>query len=142
MFSWFPLFFPLRSPLYLPSGAEVEVHVWRLSDGRGRKVWYEWAAEAYLPTAPPAPASASDAHPAPIGAGALSPALPGGVGTPNGSLNGRPPLSPMMDANFSPMRSTFFGASAGAGDAQSQGRIKIGQTGLHNAAGVHSWVGL
>ncbi|KAJ3210152.1 hypothetical protein HDU67_005611 [Dinochytrium kinnereticum] len=36
MFSWFPLFFPLKK------GDWLDVHFWRLTDNR--KVWYEWAA--------------------------------------------------------------------------------------------------
>nr|KAJ3422013.1 Protein arginine N-methyltransferase 5 [Polyrhizophydium stewartii] len=40
MFSWFPIFFPIRVPLFLPRGSEVTVHFWRATDTR--KVWYEW----------------------------------------------------------------------------------------------------
>ncbi|OZJ05601.1 hypothetical protein BZG36_01481 [Bifiguratus adelaidae] len=40
MFSWFPIFFPLRQPINVPDGATVEIDFWRLSDER--KVWYEW----------------------------------------------------------------------------------------------------
>jgi type II protein arginine methyltransferase len=40
MFSWFPLFFPIRVPLYVPKGTEIDIHFWRCSDAR--KVWYEW----------------------------------------------------------------------------------------------------
>ncbi len=29
MFSWFPIFFPLREPVYVPAGATVEAHMWR-----------------------------------------------------------------------------------------------------------------
>ncbi|TPX59935.1 hypothetical protein PhCBS80983_g02169 [Powellomyces hirtus] len=42
MFSWFPIFFPLKSPLYLPANSYVDIHFWRLCDAR--KVWYEWTA--------------------------------------------------------------------------------------------------
>lgn len=136
MFSWFPIFFPLRQPLYLPSGAELDVHIWRLTEGRGRKVWYEWSAEVYLPTAAGGGGGGGG------GGGQLSPGVPGQVGTPTGSLNGRPPLSPMMDATFSPVRSTFLGGPEAQAGQAGQGRIKIGQSGLHNPAGVHSWVGL
>jgi len=52
MFSWFPLFFPLREPLYLPNTATLKVNMWRKTDvlggpngGGGGKVWYEWCAE-------------------------------------------------------------------------------------------------
>ncbi|CAM8967572.1 unnamed protein product [Rhodiola kirilowii] len=40
MFSWFPIFFPLRTPLLIPPGSRLEVHFWRCS--RPSKVWYEW----------------------------------------------------------------------------------------------------
>ena len=43
MFSWFPLYFPLKQPLCVPEGSTVNCSVWRRSDG-GR-VWYEWCAE-------------------------------------------------------------------------------------------------
>lgn len=43
MFSWFPLYFPLREPLRVPPGATVNCSIWRRSD-EGR-VWYEWCAE-------------------------------------------------------------------------------------------------
>jgi len=41
MFSWFPLYFPIRNPIYVPKGATVEVHFWR--NCNRTKVWYEWA---------------------------------------------------------------------------------------------------
>ena len=47
MFSWFPLYFPLREPMYLPSGASVSAHMWRKC-GNDR-VWYEWCAEVSTP---------------------------------------------------------------------------------------------
>ncbi|KAJ6819644.1 protein arginine N-methyltransferase 5 isoform X1 [Iris pallida] len=40
MFSWFPIFFPLRRPLCVPTGSPVEVHLWRCCSPT--KVWYEW----------------------------------------------------------------------------------------------------
>lgn len=40
MFSWFPIFFPLRKPIYVPAGSPVEVHMWRCC--AATKVWYEW----------------------------------------------------------------------------------------------------
>ncbi|KAJ9648145.1 hypothetical protein H2199_001923 [Coniosporium tulheliwenetii] len=46
MISWFPIFFPLKTPMYLPDGAEVEVSMWRQTDDR--KVWYEWLVEAFV----------------------------------------------------------------------------------------------
>ncbi|KAK4688901.1 type II protein arginine methyltransferase, partial [Tremellales sp. Uapishka_1] len=126
MFSWFPLFFPIKSPLYLPSNAELDVNLWRLVDSRSRKVWYEWHAEVFLPLA----------------------TVGGGGGPPSGgSMNGSTSFlggggagggqpSPMMDAPYSP------NVAMGTGTAAEVGRIKIGQTTLHNAGGVSSWVGL
>jgi protein arginine N-methyltransferase 5 len=149
MFSWFPLFFPFRQPLYLPSGAQIEVNVWRLSDARGRKVWYEWSAEAFLVV--------------PAGTGAGGAGAGGGGSVPNsasvstrdGMLSadaqgqGAPLKSPLVDATFSPARAGFADAPGpgpgpvGAhGSGQAWTRVKIGQTGLHNPGGVHSWVGL
>ncbi|CAA6671219.1 unnamed protein product [Spirodela intermedia] len=40
MFSWFPIFFPLRTPVTVAPGSPVEVHFWRCHGGA--KVWYEW----------------------------------------------------------------------------------------------------
>ncbi|ETI21148.1 hypothetical protein G647_07492 [Cladophialophora carrionii CBS 160.54] len=49
MISWFPIYFPLKSPLYLPDNSELELTMWRKTDDR--KVWYEWLVDvyAYLP---------------------------------------------------------------------------------------------
>ncbi|KAI1340009.1 PRMT5 arginine-N-methyltransferase-domain-containing protein [Xylariaceae sp. FL0016] len=46
MISWFPIFFPLKQPLYFPPDTELEVHMWRQTDDA--KVWYEWIVEAYM----------------------------------------------------------------------------------------------
>jgi len=65
MISWFPIYFPLKvrhgamrgvrvranfesalqTPLYVPDGSELEVSMWRQTDGR--KVWYEWMVESF-----------------------------------------------------------------------------------------------
>ncbi|KAL3940321.1 MAG: hypothetical protein SGBAC_005118 [Bacillariaceae sp.] len=45
MFSWFPIYFPFREPLHVPSGCSVGVKMWRkTADGR---VWYEWCAKVH-----------------------------------------------------------------------------------------------
>ncbi len=44
MASWFPIFFPLKEPVYVPAGAAVEAHMWRCVGAH--KVWYEWAVAA------------------------------------------------------------------------------------------------
>ncbi|PNS18405.1 Protein arginine N-methyltransferase skb1 [Sphaceloma murrayae] len=40
MISWFPIFFPLKTPLHVPDGSEVRVDMHRNTDDR--KVWYTW----------------------------------------------------------------------------------------------------
>jgi len=48
MFSWFPLYFPLKEPLLVPVDASIRCSVWRKSDSNGRngsRVWYEWCVE-------------------------------------------------------------------------------------------------
>jgi protein arginine N-methyltransferase 5 len=44
MYSWFPIYFPLRSPLRLAPGAPLEARMWRCA--AAHKVWYEWCAAA------------------------------------------------------------------------------------------------
>jgi type II protein arginine methyltransferase len=46
MISWFPLYFPLKTPVYIPDNGEVGVSMWRKSDER--KVWYEWMVDVYV----------------------------------------------------------------------------------------------
>ncbi|KAJ3413429.1 hypothetical protein HDV05_008070 [Chytridiales sp. JEL 0842] len=46
MFSWFPLFFPIKEPIFLPANSSLEIHFWRQTDTR--KVWYEWTCIPYL----------------------------------------------------------------------------------------------
>ncbi|KAG0086915.1 hypothetical protein BGZ93_003331 [Podila epicladia] len=40
MFSWFPIYFPVKTPLYVPAHSQIVLDFWRLTDTR--KVWYEW----------------------------------------------------------------------------------------------------
>ena len=40
MFSWFPIYFPLSSPVTCPAGCDIELHMWRCVTPH--KVWYEW----------------------------------------------------------------------------------------------------
>ncbi|XP_062454791.1 protein arginine N-methyltransferase 5 [Rhea pennata] len=44
MFSWFPIFFPIKQPLTVRAGEEVAVAFWRCASPK--KVWYEWAVTA------------------------------------------------------------------------------------------------
>ncbi|KAJ9115298.1 hypothetical protein QFC20_001166 [Naganishia adeliensis] len=136
MMSWFPLYFPLKEPLYLPSGAELDVHIWRLTDNKSKKVWYEWHAESFLSF------NGSVNHQA-NGNGGYTPSSAGSINgrvvshASNASGGGIPLQSPMMDAPHSPLPLTP-GLAGAAGDH----RIKIGQTSLHNPCGRSSWIGL
>ncbi|XP_042504353.1 protein arginine N-methyltransferase 1.5 [Macadamia integrifolia] len=40
MFSWFAIFFPLRTPVFVHPGSPLETHFWRCCGST--KVWYEW----------------------------------------------------------------------------------------------------
>lgn len=129
MFSWFPIFFPFKSPIYVPGGSELEINIWRLSSKS--QIWYEWCCEVYLPT------STSSTSSVGIGGVGESPQTPGfarsASASMSGSIAGGQP-SPMMDAPFSPGYQ-----QVGSGG---EGRIKISQSTLHNAGGQSSWVGL
>ncbi|KAI9846553.1 MAG: methyltransferase protein [Thelocarpon superellum] len=46
MISWFPIYFPLKTPLYFPDSSELDISIWRQTDDR--KVWYEWMVEAFV----------------------------------------------------------------------------------------------
>lgn len=125
MFSWFPIFFPFKQPIYLPGGSELEVNIWRLTSKQ--KVWYEWCCEVYLPTGTPSLPNNESVN----GNGSSTPSTIAR----SSSGAGQPQPSPMMDAPFSPgyQQPMIPG---------SEGRIKIAQSTLHNAGGVQSWVGL
>ncbi|KAK2737220.1 methyltransferase protein [Onygenales sp. PD_40] len=45
MISWFPIYFPLKTPLTVPENSEVVVTMYRQTDDR--KVWYEWIVEVF-----------------------------------------------------------------------------------------------
>ena len=40
MHSWFPIFFPVRTPFHVPAGSDILASMWRISNST--KVWYEW----------------------------------------------------------------------------------------------------
>ncbi|KAJ5782958.1 hypothetical protein N7457_004732 [Penicillium paradoxum] len=45
MISWFPIYFPLKTPLSVPENGEIVATMYRQTDDR--KVWYEWMVEVY-----------------------------------------------------------------------------------------------
>ncbi|KAL4931553.1 protein arginine N-methyltransferase [Aspergillus undulatus] len=75
MISWFPIYFPLKTPLNVPDNGEIVVTMYRQTDDR--KVWYEWMVEVFAleggsgSGSAPASASASQ-HIAPVMTGARS----------------------------------------------------------------------
>lgn len=40
MFSWFPILFPIKTPMTVAAGENVRVHFWRVCTDKN--VWYEW----------------------------------------------------------------------------------------------------
>ncbi|KAK7541378.1 arginine N-methyltransferase-like protein [Phyllosticta paracitricarpa] len=46
MISWFPIWFPLKNPMYVPDDSEIVISMWRQTDDR--KVWYEWMIESFV----------------------------------------------------------------------------------------------
>ncbi|KIY72379.1 PRMT5-domain-containing protein [Cylindrobasidium torrendii FP15055 ss-10] len=125
MLSWFPMYIPIREPLYLPAGCELHTSIWRLTDGK--KVWYEWCAEAFL-----------DVGGSPVFSSVKSFGSSSTLGVPSSpALMTHPPPSPLIDAIE--MKSPFDRNSQ---QFQHIGKLKIGQTGLHNPSGRSSWIGL
>ncbi|WPT16142.1 Protein arginine N-methyltransferase 1.5 [Picochlorum sp. SENEW3] len=41
MHSWFPIFFPVSTPFYVPAGQHITASMWRKSNST--RVWYEWS---------------------------------------------------------------------------------------------------
>ncbi|EXJ84656.1 protein arginine N-methyltransferase 5 [Capronia epimyces CBS 606.96] len=46
MISWFPIYFPLKSPIFCPDASELTVTMWRKTDDR--RVWYEWIVDVFI----------------------------------------------------------------------------------------------
>ncbi|KAL4987695.1 PRMT5 arginine-N-methyltransferase-domain-containing protein [Aspergillus falconensis] len=58
MISWFPIYFPLKTPLNVPDKGEIVVTMYRQTDDR--KVWYEWMVEIFALEGSSESASASE----------------------------------------------------------------------------------
>jgi len=161
MLSWFPIFFPLSEPLYLPAHSELDVEIWRLTDNTKRRVWFEWAAQAYLPLAALGGGPGSAGGRGPGGRSSMT-SPPTSATSGSFSLRGGGALSPTLggsEAAFASAPSPHLGASFGDGrmpgiaeentllegsvlGGAAGGRIKISQTRLHNPGGKTSWIGL
>ncbi|KAF9266605.1 PRMT5-domain-containing protein [Marasmius fiardii PR-910] len=131
MLSWFPLFFPLREPLYLPSNSELHVSIWRLTNQR--QVWYEWHAESFLSIHGMPWETMTNISTPSIGS------------TPRSTLLTSSPSpgapSPLIDAVEIPAERRVQRESSDSARLL-DGLLKIGHTGLHNAGGRSSWMGL
>ncbi|KAF4614217.1 hypothetical protein D9613_007754 [Agrocybe pediades] len=126
MLSWFPLFFPFKEPLYLPSNSELQVSIWRLTSDR--QVWYEWHAESFITI--PSRASVSEE----LTGQSLSPSFSG-----NSSFSSM--ASPLID----PKELAYLDVnrlSIPDNDGGEYDTVKIGHTSLHNPGGRSSWIGL
>jgi protein arginine N-methyltransferase 5 len=42
MYSWFPMYFPIRDPILLRTGQTLVVEMRRVADADEHRVWYEW----------------------------------------------------------------------------------------------------
>uniref|UniRef100_A0A915KMM4 Protein arginine N-methyltransferase 5 n=1 Tax=Romanomermis culicivorax TaxID=13658 RepID=A0A915KMM4_ROMCU len=40
LFSWFPIYFPFKDPIFVKKGEKIVIDFWRASNAR--QVWYEW----------------------------------------------------------------------------------------------------
>lgn len=50
MFSWFPIYFPIRQPIQVEQGDTIKVSIWRMK--QHQKVWYEWTVKTSQVTSP------------------------------------------------------------------------------------------
>eukprot|EP01065_Artemidia_motanka_P031664 TRINITY_DN3816_c0_g1_i1.p1 TRINITY_DN3816_c0_g1~~TRINITY_DN3816_c0_g1_i1.p1 ORF type:complete len:649 (+),score=214.30 TRINITY_DN3816_c0_g1_i1:113-2059(+) len=48
MFSWFPIYFPIKTPVFLNAGTKLDCTFWRVVGKT--KVWYEWCVAGPSPT--------------------------------------------------------------------------------------------
>ncbi|KAJ5152393.1 hypothetical protein N7492_010688 [Penicillium capsulatum] len=72
MISWFPIYFPLKTPLHVPDNGEIVVTMFRQTDDR--KVWYEWMVEVFSLERTATPANRI-VTPAMTGARSVSPSM-------------------------------------------------------------------
>lgn len=116
-----------QEPLFLPGRSELEIHLWRLTDGQARRVWYEWSADVFLPVAAIAAAAASSN-------GTGSPVDHGSAGSGSKSPGLSPAPTPMLDA--------FGSAPSPLLQQIPDARLRIASTSLHNPAGTVSAITL
>ncbi|KDQ57189.1 hypothetical protein JAAARDRAFT_35793 [Jaapia argillacea MUCL 33604] len=139
MLSWFPLFFPFKDPLYLPTNSELQVTLWRLTDKK--KVWYEWYAESFLPVwnAPPSSEKSKDAQQSPTTLINRHGSFLAPASTPVATAS---PLVDAIDLPWGADRLPETPKHLEDSNKTDIGLVKIGQTSLHNPGGRSSWIGL
>ncbi|RAH44445.1 protein arginine N-methyltransferase [Aspergillus brunneoviolaceus CBS 621.78] len=88
MISWFPIYFPLKTPLNVPDNGEVVVTMYRQTDNR--KVWYEWMVEVFALEGAaasgggnPEPSTAVELMAAPVMSGARTAGASAAVNSPD-----------------------------------------------------------
>ncbi|TFK40311.1 shk1 kinase-binding protein 1 [Crucibulum laeve] len=135
MLSWFPLFFPFKEPLYLPSNSELQVTIWRLTNER--QVWYEWHAESFL-SIPATPVFNDES----LG-GHLSPAN-ASVASSFAAFGAPSPIADVMDTSFEGVdkNKNLPSLRTDGSFELVYETVKIGHTSLHNPGGRSSWIGL
>ncbi|SNX82435.1 related to protein arginine N-methyltransferase [Melanopsichium pennsylvanicum] len=144
MLSWFPIYFPFREPIYLPGGSELDLHMWRMTDGD--RVWYEWCGEAFLPLSLDGGIKQQqNGGQRPLSLDASSSV--GSNGTVAGEQNNfsNAPNTPKISSVFltgGHQREGSQGLQASAMPSNPTTRVKIGMTKLHNPGGRSSWIGL
>jgi len=127
MLSWFPLFFPFKEPLYLPSNSELQVSIWRLTNEH--QVWYEWHAESFISIPSTAASSEELVLGQPFGGQPASSSSASTLGVP----------SPLVDGKDSIPSPPNVSSAKGVSELVV---VKIGHTSLHNPGGRSSWIGL
>ncbi|KIY01211.1 uncharacterized protein Z520_02763 [Fonsecaea multimorphosa CBS 102226] len=142
MISWFPIFFPLKTPIFLPDNSEVSLTMWRKTDDR--KVWYEWLVDVYI-RLPPSPSSFHTpslagghhiAHPPPRPSQNKIPDVSGGGGGDKWkrkTVPGAPPTLAIPPPTDTMHSSAERGTTRVHGALLGGRRIRIGGSELHSS---------
>ncbi|KAL3472118.1 PRMT5 arginine-N-methyltransferase-domain-containing protein [Aspergillus californicus] len=110
MISWFPIYFPLKTPLNVPDNGEIVVTMYRQTDDR--KVWYEWMVEVFALEGTSEPPS--EFAPVMSGARTISPGADSARDQDNSTDNYITPTAPQKKAS-------------------GPRRVKVGMSDLHSS---------
>lgn len=131
MLSWFPIWFPFSRPMYINEQSEVDISMWRRTDGS--RVWYEWAMESFLSTGKLASQKLSpDILEDLAKASAMPPNFNG-----NGMNNNMSSIEYDVDMSEEGHRRRIKQVADKYAELQSKRRIRTGSSELHNPGGVH-----